>query len=117
MTSLKLDLAQLLTNAAGETSLLAPATVDIQQMLDFNEIGTSTLDLDQLLAEQHAIAIVWSIDDVKQMRPDLTDDQAWAVLQLCSRRYDADVGITLPVIRQFVSELFGEETPPSDHQS
>lgn len=111
MTPLKLDLARLLTNAAGETSLLAPATVDIQQMLDFNAIGTSAVDLDQLLAGQYAIATVWSVDDVRQMRPDLTHHQAWAVLLFCQRTYDCEVGITLPVLKRAAFTLFGEEPP------
>lgn len=111
MTSLKLDLAQLLIHAAGESSLLAPATIDIRQMLDFNDLTSINLDLDTLLAERHAIAIVWSVDDVRQMRPDLTHHQAWAVLLFCQRTYDCDVGITLPVLKRAAITLFGEEPP------
>jgi hypothetical protein len=42
-----------------------------------------TADLDDLLAGQRAIAIVWDIQHVKDQRPDLNDEQAWAVLQEC----------------------------------
>ena len=41
------------------------------------------VDIDELLAGHHAIAIVWDIEHVKDQRPDLTDSQAWEVLQEC----------------------------------
>ena len=44
-----------------------------------------TVDLDDLLANQRAIAIVWDIQHVKDQRPDLADAQAWEVLQECQK--------------------------------
>jgi hypothetical protein len=41
------------------------------------------IDIDEVLAEHHAIAIVWDIRHVKDQRPDLSDAQAWQVLQEC----------------------------------
>ena len=42
-----------------------------------------TTDLHELLAKQGAVAFVWDIDDVKDQRPDLSDEQAWEVLRQC----------------------------------
>ena len=44
---------------------------------------THTVDVDihDLLAEHRAIGIVWDIQHVKDQRPNLTDEQAWEVLQ------------------------------------
>lgn len=42
-----------------------------------------TADLNEVLANQEAIAFVWDIHDLKDQRPDLADEQAWEVLQEC----------------------------------
>lgn len=42
-----------------------------------------TADLDDLLADRNAVAFVWDIHDVKEQRPDLSDEQSWGVLQEC----------------------------------
>ena len=39
------------------------------------------VDIHDLLADHQAIAIVWDISHVKDQRPDLTEEQAWQVLQ------------------------------------
>lgn len=40
------------------------------------------------------VAILWSIEDVQAVRPDLTDDEAMEVLQVARRKHDAEEGIT-----------------------
>ena len=44
------------------------------------------VDIHELLAENRQIAHIWGIDDVQEQRPDLDDDQAWAVLQVAEKR-------------------------------
>ncbi len=44
------------------------------------------------------IVIKWHIEDVLQQRPDLTDDQARAVLKELENDHDATVGINWDVI-------------------
>ncbi|OWK46455.1 hypothetical protein [Fimbriiglobus ruber] len=46
------------------------------------------IDIDQLLVEHQAIAQVWDTSHVRDQRPDLTDEQAWEVLQECDRFWD-----------------------------
>jgi hypothetical protein len=41
------------------------------------------VDIDELLAKHRGIAVVWDIHDVKDRRPDLSDEQAWEVLRDC----------------------------------
>jgi hypothetical protein len=43
------------------------------------------IDVHVLLAPRRQIASIWSIEDVQEVRPDLTDDQAWEVLQQVER--------------------------------
>ena len=40
------------------------------------------------------IAHTWCIDDVREIRPDLDDDQAWEVLQWTDKYLDSDLGIS-----------------------
>ncbi|HEY4313338.1 MAG TPA: hypothetical protein VGN12_28065 [Pirellulales bacterium] len=72
----------------------------------------ASLDFDQLLEERRQIAIVWSIDDVQEVRSDLNPDQAWQVLRQCQRVHDCEFGITWQLIETVAEDLFGSN--PSD---
>src|SRR6185312_1207348 len=64
------------------------------------------IDIDELLAEHHAIAIVWDIRHVRDQRSDLDDDQAWAVIQLCQERWDRLNDPMLETIRDAAEALY-----------
>ena len=51
-----------------------------------------------VLSSRRQIAAVWGIEDVREMRPDLTADQCWEVLEATDRRHDATKGITWEVL-------------------
>jgi hypothetical protein len=40
------------------------------------------------------VAIVWSIEDVQQVRPDLNDDQCMEVLGAVVDKHDACIGVS-----------------------
>ncbi len=66
------------------------------------------------LRDDKEIAAVWGIHDVKELRPELTDEQAWEVLQRVDDRHDLDHGITRKTIRRVADELFptsGQQKP------
>jgi len=52
----------------------------------------------KLLAKRREIAVVWCVEDVQSVRPDLDDDQAWEVLQQARRHHDATIGINWDVL-------------------
>lgn len=52
------------------------------------------------------IAIYWHIDDVKSIRPDLNDVQAFEVLEQVKGKHDATVGINWEVLEIYADELF-----------
>ncbi len=79
-----------------ETDLPPPHPADIN------------LHVHQLLAEHRQIAAIWSIEDVQGVRPYLTDDQAWEVLQLVGDKADAEWGITWVTLETIADELFPE---------
>ena len=70
-------------------------------------------DIEALLAARRQVAVVWNIEDVQEIRPKLTDEQAWAVLQAADRYHDANIGINWDVLRCHADMLFGD-APQTD---
>ena len=72
--------------------------------------GHTGIDLHvrQLLASHHQIAAIWSTQDVKGVRPHLTDDQAWEVLEQVGDTHDANWGICWTTIETVADDLFPE---------
>lgn len=66
------------------------------------------INIYELLAKRKQIAVIWSIEDVQQVRPDLTDDQAWQVLLEVDRRNDAEHGINWQTLEYVAKQLFGD---------
>jgi hypothetical protein len=54
------------------------------------------------------ISIKWSIDDVKEVRPDLTDDECLDVLTRVHDKHDANVGVNWDIIKLTADILFPE---------
>jgi hypothetical protein len=63
-------------------------------------------DVHQLLAKDGKIAAIWSIEDVKGIRPHLTDDQAWEVLEEVGSQHDAELGINWMTLQTVADEMF-----------
>jgi len=83
-------------------------------MTNANDITTDSgpepVDIDcqvhALLAEQKKIAIIWCIEDVQSFRPDLSDEQAWEVLQQVEDIHDAEWGISWQTLETVADDLF-----------
>jgi len=71
------------------------------------DAGRQSVDIDAILAERHQIALIWGIEDVQEVRPDLTDEQAWQVLQNADRNRDATLGINWDTLECHAEMLFG----------
>jgi hypothetical protein len=65
--------------------------------------------LHEIMQEERVIGLLWNIDDVRSLRPDLTDDQAWSVLQHVDDRKDATLGITWDTLSWAADDLFPYE--------
>jgi hypothetical protein len=72
-----------------------------------------SIDIHALLADRKQIAAVWSVEDVQQVRPDLTDEQAWEVLQEVDRARNAEFGINWQTLELAAEDLFGD-APETD---
>jgi len=55
------------------------------------------------------IAIIWSVADVLELRPDLTPDQALDVLHQVDHKHDATIGVNWDVLDCHASWMFPEE--------
>lgn len=53
------------------------------------------------------IAIVWHIEDVQSIRPDLTDEQASQVLAYAQKNHDATTGINWDALEIIADDLYG----------
>ena len=59
-----------------------------------------------LLEAQGYLVLLWGIEDVQAVRPDLTDAQCLDVLKRCERQYDANMGLTWDVLSFHADDLF-----------
>ena len=71
-------------------------------------------DIHALLAERRQIAMIWGVEDVQSVRPDLTDDQAWEVLQDVDHHKDAELGITWLTLEMAAEHRFGDAPETDD---
>ena len=56
--------------------------------------------------DSNSIAVVWEIDDVKSIRPDLDDDKCMEVLGFADKKYDASIGICWETLEWHCDYLF-----------
>jgi len=87
-------------------------TTDTSTSADSEEFDVNS-HVRELLAKQHSIATIWSTDDVRGIRPDLTEDQAWEVLQQVDDIHDADCGINWTTLETVAEDLY---PAPDDEQ-
>jgi hypothetical protein len=66
-------------------------------------------DIHEFLARRRQVAVIWCVEDVQGVRPHLTDDQAWEVLQQCRRVHDCEVGFNWLLIETVADDLFPRE--------
>jgi hypothetical protein len=67
-----------------------------------------------LLGHYRKIAAgIWAIEDVQGVRPDLTADQAWQVLEEAGDKHDAEYGICWTTLECVAQNLFGD-APETD---
>ncbi len=66
------------------------------------------IDIHELLAQRRLIAHIWGVEDVQEVRPDLSEDQCWEVLQFTDQHKDAELGINWFALEFAAEELFGD---------
>ena len=64
------------------------------------------IDIHSILEKRCQIAIIWSAEDVQEVRPDLDEEQAMQVLESCKENHDANYGINWEVLRSAADSSF-----------
>ena len=81
-----------------------------ESLMNLQTTEKPLIDLDyhveQLLAKQGKIAVIWSSEDVQAVRPNLSEDQAWEVLQAARDKHDANCGIGWDMFEILADEMF-----------
>ncbi|TWT36621.1 hypothetical protein KOR34_15270 [Posidoniimonas corsicana] len=67
----------------------------------------------RLLRRHHRLAIIWSVIEVRRVRPDLNDEQAWQVLERARLHHNASVGVNWETLSAAAEALYPEpeDTP------
>jgi hypothetical protein len=78
------------------------------------KLQLSEFEIDELLASQRQIAVIWCAGDVQVVRPNLTREQAWEVLEAVKDRHDGEYGISWDVLSVIADDLFDNST--TNHQ-
>jgi hypothetical protein len=68
---------------------------------------TDKIYIHATLAGRRQIAVIWCIEDVQEVRPDLSEEQCWKVLQAAEHNHDATIGINWDVLSCQADTLFG----------
>jgi hypothetical protein len=66
----------------------------------------SLIDVHSLLRQRRQVAVIWCIEDMQSVRPDLNADQAWEVLLQCEHVHDCEVGFTWMLIETVADSMF-----------
>jgi hypothetical protein len=105
-TTLEIDLAEILESRYPH-GFHAPADIDISNFLEFADGDwMHEIDIEDLLAAKRRIAVVWNVQLILDERADLTDDQAWSVLQACQTHFELVTDAMRATIRQQADDLF-----------
>jgi hypothetical protein len=99
-----------------QVNFLEKRFYELGELLTDTEPQDIDLYVHSLLAKHQKIAVIWSIEDVQGIRPHLTDDQAFEVLEQVGRKHDAEYGISWTTLECMADILFGaapeaDETP------
>jgi len=71
-------------------------------------------DINELLAARNQIGVIWDVEDVQSVRPDLNDQEAFQVLREAKRGHDANWGINWQCLEIVAQSLFGEAPDPDE---
>jgi hypothetical protein len=87
---------------------------DSEQNSDMESWSAALRAISEQLAAQGYIGILWHIDDVTQERPDLTDEQAMAVLRKAEEEYDPYIGLDSDLLHLHADHLYPPPIKPED---
>ncbi len=103
-----------LRRSFGDTLASGSDAVRVIGANDPDQIMELPIDIDACLARNEQVAVLWSVNDVVELRPDLTTRQAFEVLQHAKRMHDVRFGINWDTLDFAAEQLFGEAPEPAE---
>jgi hypothetical protein len=93
-----------------QVNFLEKRLYEVRALLEAHQRRAETNDVNyrvrQLLANHHSIAAIWCTDDVRGVRPHLSDGQAWEVLERVGDQHDAEWGINWTTLETAADDMF-----------
>ena len=102
------NLESTLRTGLGEILAQSRDCVTVIAANDPKRVMSQPTNLTAVLKPAGEIAIVWSVEDVLEIRPDLSREQAAEVLEQVSQDHDAGIGINWQTLEYVADELFGD---------
>ena len=68
--------------------------------------AVNELDQYRLVDNRDTIALLWCIDDVLEIRPDLTEEQAGEVLTRVDDIHDASIGLSWDTLQAVADDMY-----------
>lgn len=59
-----------------------------------------------IMNQKLQISIIWTVYDVQEVRPDLSNEQALEVLRIAEQKYDPNIGLNLSLLQQYADAAF-----------
>jgi hypothetical protein len=84
------------------------------ELVDDGNAFRVTVDLHEMLAEHHHVAVLWGTEDVLEIRPELTEEQAWEALQFARHHHDANLGLNWDALAFAAEHLYGANSDPDE---
>lgn len=112
---LKNRLIELLTEYTHELKYTLDCACSVELVV---RVDDRIREIDKLIADfrhytlaektshRRSISLVWSVEDVQALRPDLGDEQAMEVLQQVESHHDCENGVTWDTLEYWADELF-----------
>jgi hypothetical protein len=89
-----------------ESQKSQPSSSKAPKRLQMSESNLTLKEIEQELKKMKIVAIFWHIDDVWFYREDLTDEQAWHVLEECANAHEVQDLMSAEFIQETAEELY-----------
>lgn len=96
----------------GLGTMLPPAMNDVFVVSanDPDGVLSKPTNATSLFTSRGEVPFIWSIHDVRRVRPDLSDNEAFTVLEALQLGHDSNYGVTWDTISYAADTLFGESS-------
>ena len=86
-----------------------PTSDQLEELAESSDWEKWRKEVNKIPKDRRVLKVPWHIDDVHNIREDLTAEQCAEGLEAVSDNYDAEVGVNWDVISWYAEDLFPEE--------